>query len=61
MPLKIIEPINASMEAVVEKLANPRTKKESKDIALLPYRGDNPRTPSQGELNLQIQKQIEIE
>jgi hypothetical protein len=58
---KIIEPINASMEAVVERLANPPTKKQSNNKTLLPYKGQNPPTPEQGELNLKIQKQIEID
>ena len=58
---KIIEPINASLDAVASALVNPRTKKTSKDIALLPHKGDNSRTPAQGELDLQIQKQIEID
>jgi len=58
---KIIEPIDASMEAVVEKLANPRTIKQSNPNALIPYSSNSPRTPSQGELDLQIQKQIEID
>jgi hypothetical protein len=53
---KTIEPIPDSMENVVTALVNPRTKKDSKDIALIPFQGDNPRTPAQGELNLQIQK-----
>lgn len=49
------------MENVVTALANPRTKKDSNDNTLIPFRGDNPRTPAQGEFNLQIQKQIEID
>lgn len=55
------EPINASMDAVVEKLVNPPTKKDRKSIALLPHKAGNPPTSTQGELNLQIQKQIEID
>jgi hypothetical protein len=57
---KIIEPINASLEAVVEKLVNPPTKKSFNNKQLIPYKGINPPT-SQGELDLRIDKQIEID
>lgn len=56
-----IEPIDANLDAVVEQLVNPRTGKTKKNIALIPYQEENPRTPDQGELDLQIQKHIEID
>lgn len=40
--------------------ANPRTLKPNDSIALLPIPSQNPRTPVQQVLDLQIQKQIEI-
>lgn len=58
---KIIEPIDASLEQVVDKLVNPPTKKAAKSKALIPFKGSNPPTPLQGEFDLQIQKQIEID
>lgn len=58
---KIIEPINASMEAVVEKLVNPPTIKAQNNKLLLPVPGKNPPTPEQGEFDLKIQKQVEID
>jgi len=58
---KTIEPIDDRMESVVEKLVNPPTHKSTKNNALIPYKGSNPPTSAQGELSLQIQKQIEID
>lgn len=56
-----IEPIDDNLNNVADALVNPRTQKPSENKALLPVPGLNPRTPEQGELNLQIQKQIEID
>jgi hypothetical protein len=44
-----------------DKLAHPRTLKSNRNMALLPVPGRNPRTPVQGVLDLQIQKEIEID
>lgn len=43
-----------------EKTTNPRTPKPNESMALLPIPSQNPRTPVQQVLDLQIQKQIEI-
>lgn len=48
-------------KAAVTRWQNPRTKKYSKDMVLLPIPGQNPRTPEQAVLDLQIEKQIEID
>ena len=58
---KIIEPIDADFDDVVEAISNPRAKKASNDKNLIPFSVSNPRTPAQGELDLQIEKQIEID
>lgn len=46
-----IEPIDASMETVVEKLVNPPTKKPRNLKSLIPYKGANPPTPAQGAID----------
>ena len=58
---KEIEPINATMDAVVEKPVNPPTNKAINNKGLIPYKSRSPLTSAQGELNLKIQKQIEID
>lgn len=63
-PTQIIEPIAASLEqvsAAMVKARNPRTI-NANEISVLTASGPlNPRTPGQGLLDLQIQKQIEID
>src|ERR1044071_4936570 len=44
-----------------EKDDDPRTHKPNESMALLPVPSPNPRTPEQRVLDLQIQKQIEID
>ena len=58
---KTIEPIPDTLENVTTALLNPRTKNTSPNRMLLPVPGENPRTTEQTELDLQIQKQIEID
>lgn len=57
----IIEPIDDGFDNVADAVVNPRGQKTNKNIALLPTPGGNPRTPVQGELDLQIHTQIEID
>lgn len=63
MPKKddTIEPIPDSFDNVADKVVNPRAPNARKNMALLPVPGQNPRAPIQGELDLQIQKAIEID
>lgn len=44
-----------------QELGGPRTPKVARPMALVPGPGQNPRTPAQGELDLQIQKSVEID
>jgi hypothetical protein len=60
MPPKDIEPLNGEFDAVVEKLVNPQAKKANNNKGLLPYKGKNPQAIKEPELDLQVQKQIEI-
>lgn len=57
MPKKIIEPIDASFEEVVSAI----TPKAKKNKVLTTAPGGFAITPGQGNLNLQIEKQIEVD
>lgn len=48
-------------KAAKARWANPPTPKSNNNKGLLPVKGGNPPTSPQGELNLQIEKQIEID
>lgn len=63
MPKKddIIQPINAPFDDVAETIAKPITKVSIKNKNLVPIMGSGPITHGQGTLDLQIQKQIEID
>jgi hypothetical protein len=47
--------------AALARWRNPRAIKSNENKVLVPYRPQNSRTPEQGELDLQIEKQIEID
>jgi hypothetical protein len=48
-------------KAALARWQNPRATKSNKTNMLIPTPGGNPRTPEQGVLDLQIEKQIEID
>jgi len=58
---KTIEPIDAKFEDVAKKLVKADGKKTNKNTNLLPTPRGKAAAPIQAELNLQIQKQVEID
>jgi hypothetical protein len=61
-PIQVIDPIDATLEQVADAVvSNPRSKK-SNQISVITASGPlNPRSPAQIVLDLQIQKQVEID
>ena len=60
-PDKVIQPIPDTFENVTKKVVNPRTSKPKEIKVLVPAAPPKSRTSMQGNLDLQIEKQIEVD